>query len=140
MQIIHPDLIERANHQYFATVRQKSPTTGFLAILVAQVLCDQVHVYGFASGRCNSTCYHYYECPYEERHFLDSTNSSAGYHDMQAQLQALRSLEQGRHIERHYASCPEVEANQQQSQTARLASKLLRRRSAPFVGVERSTI
>lgn len=97
--------VARGARARFGGVRQRSPTTGMLAIEAALRLCATVRLFGFADGRCPQQCYHYYGrgraagC-YTEGHFFDADlRASGGFHDFLAQARELRRLNATRQLE-----------------------------------------
>ena len=94
--------VARAASRRFVGVRQRSVTTGMLAIEAAlRMRCDVVRLYGFADGMCPRTCYHYYEhpCRFTEEHFFDrSLRATAGFHDFTQQANVLHTLNRSRAI------------------------------------------
>ena len=85
----------------FVGVKQKSPTTGMVAITLARKLCRRVHVYGFSDGTCPAACYHYFDrmpCKFN------------GYHDFLSQVAHLERLHVQGDITWHRASACAVES------------------------------
>ena len=95
--LISPALV-RSVARNFVGVKQKSPTTGMVAITLARKLCRRVHVYGFSDGTCPAACYHYFDrmpCKFHEDHVFNQSGSlhaSNGYHDFMSQIAHLKRL------------------------------------------------
>ena len=104
--LISPALVRSVAHD-FDGVRQRSPTTGMVAITLARKLCRTVHVYGFSDGTCPGACYHYFDempCKFNEGHVFNlsaSLDASGGYHDFLAQVSRLERLHSQGYITWH---------------------------------------
>ena len=97
--LISPALVRSiARSLAFAGTRQKSPTTGMVAITLARKLCRRVHVYGFSDGTCPGACYHYHDqmpCQFHEGHFFNQSaplDASGGFHNFMSQISHLERL------------------------------------------------
>ena len=97
--LISPALVRSVARSFaFAGIKQKSPTTGMVAITLARKLCRRVHVYGFSDGTCPGACYHYHDqmpCEFHEGHFFNQSaplGASAGFHDFMSQISHLERL------------------------------------------------
>ena len=113
--LISPALV-RSVARNFVGVKQKSPTTGMVAITLARKLCRRVHVYGFSDGTCPAACYHYFDrmpCKFHEDHVFNQSGSlhaSNGYHDFMSQVAHLERLHLQGDITWHRASACAVES------------------------------
>ena len=105
VHILDSSAIETETREAFGSVRQKSPSTGFVAVLTAFNLCESVTLYGFANKNCPHPCYHYFDCRFSESHFLNDTTSSSGFHDFRAQQIVLHRLLEERKIDARKPSC-----------------------------------
>ena len=108
--LISPALVRSVAHD-FENVKQRSPTTGMVAITLARKLCRRVHVYGFSDGTCPGACYHYFDrmpCKFHEGHVFNhsgSLHASNGYHDFMAQVSHLERLHAQGDITLHRGVC-----------------------------------
>ena len=113
--LISPALV-RSVARNFVGVKQKSPTTGMVAITLARKLCRRVHVYGFSDGTCPGACYHYFDrmpCKFHEGHVFNhsaSLHASNGYHDFMSQVSQLERLHLQGDITWHRGSACAVES------------------------------
>ena len=113
--LISPALV-RSVARNFVGVKQKSPTTGMVAITLARKLCRRVDVYGFSDGTCPAACYHYFDrmpCKFHEDHVFNQSGSlhaSNGYHDFMSQVAHLERLHLQGDITWHRASACAVES------------------------------
>lgn len=97
---VSPALIAHVKHRYGL---RKWPSTGFLAVALADLLCARVSLYGFHSDPNYSNCSHYYnvgphgKCVYPPSgHFGNSPSGLTGYdavdwHDFPLERRMLRS-------------------------------------------------
>jgi hypothetical protein len=83
VRIIHPQFVKYL-HENWTGERQHYPSTGFLALMMALHVCDEVDVFGFgadASGRW-------------DRYYEDDAVDASGFHPADYEAQLRREMEE----------------------------------------------